>query len=401
MRRNFMVRTLTAAAALTLATSSVAAAQVDTRFPTEIGPALVTAVLTNSLDASEMNELVTNTVKSYHNAGLGGKVKKPASPKKDDDKEVPRGGLYTFDPFDDTTAVTRRALDLAGGFNPNLMVISGGEWQANVGIARANSGTVIVDLHQPASCLSENGQPDATGECVGAVPSNYSAVDFAVEEGAYLAGVVAARESRDQPLGIISGYAGCVECERYVTGFVNGALSVAPDIEIIRAYLADDEVSGFGDEASAKTYAEAFLDVYQPSVLMPVGRATNMGMVEAACEAGVMVIGTGVDIGTQRPDLDCVMASITTDTKRAIEEAMFFFSTGENTPLTRYDINNGGVSVTDEWRLATTKRVDTNDFYLEAETALRTGQVLPCPDGCSGTSGTSGTGDEEDVPSDD
>jgi hypothetical protein len=91
------------------------------------------------------------------------------------------------------------------------------------------------------------------------------------------------------------------------------------------------------------------------------------------------------------------MASVTTDTTRAIEEAMFFFSTNENPPVTRYDLNNGGVSVTDEWRLASTKRVDTNDFYLEAETAVRTGQVLPCPDGCSGAVGMGDEGDEDDT----
>jgi hypothetical protein len=38
--------------------------------------------------------------------------------------------------------------------------------------------------------------------------------------------------------------------------------------------------------------------------------------------------------------------------------------------------------VTDEWRLSSTKRVDTNDFYAEADLAVRTGQVEPCPDGC-------------------
>ena len=40
----------------------------------------------------------------------------------------------------------------------------------------------------------------------------------------------------------------------------------------------------------------------------------------AACEAGVKVIGAGIDISAERPDLnqECVMASITADVARAV-----------------------------------------------------------------------------------
>ncbi len=386
MRANPVVRALTVAAALTLATSSVVAAQtqVDTRFPNPLGETLVTLVITNALDDSDTNARVERTARRYQEA-LGGKTTEPEVPKKDAKKETPRGGFKAFAPFGDTAQVTQAVLDSIGRFDPSLVLVSGGDWKANVGIARANSSAFIIDINQPEACLTETGQPDLTGECLGGanVPGNYGAVEFAVEEGAYLAGVVAARESRGQPLGIISGSTDCLECDRYVTGFINGARSVEPDIDIQLSYLADDEVSGFGDQASAKTFTEAFLDVYQPGVLLPVGRGAAMGMVEAACEAGVMVIGAGIDISTERPDLDCVvLASITTDTDRAVEESMFLRSTGENPPVLRYDLAGGGVGVTDEWRLSSTKRVDTNDFYDAAEIAILTDQVDPCPDGC-------------------
>lgn len=386
MRANPVVRALTVAAALTLATSSAVAAQaqVDTRFPNELGETLVTLVITNALDDSDTNAVIERTARRYQEA-LGGKTTEPEVPKKNAKKETPRGGFKAFPPFADTTQVTQAVLDSIGRFEPSLVLVSGGDWKANVGIARANSSAFIIDINQPEACLTEAGQPDLTGECLGGsnTPGNYGAIEFAVEEGAYLAGVVAARESRGQPLGIISGSTDCLECDRYVTGFINGARSVEPEIDIQLSYLADDEVSGFGDPASAKTYTEAFLDVYQPGVLLPVGRAATMGMLEAACEAGVTVIGAGIDISSERPDLDCVvLASITTDTERAVEEAMFLRSTGENPPLIRYDLEGGGVAVTDEWRLSSTKRVDTNDFYDAAEIAILTDQVDPCPDGC-------------------
>ena len=91
-----------------------------------------------------------------------------------------------------------------------------------------------------------------------AVPFNYTAVEYAVEDAAFLAGVVAARLSKSS-LGVISGYEGCPECERYVAGFINGARSVEPDIEIETAYLADGEIEGFGDAANAKTFEPALI----------------------------------------------------------------------------------------------------------------------------------------------
>jgi hypothetical protein len=405
MRSIPVFRAIAAATALTLATSGVVAAQqIDTRFPNPMSAELLSAVVTSALDDDTTNKLIESTAGDYH-AKLGGKTSKPVVPKKNAKKAQSRGGWLSFPPFEDTAHVTQAVLDVAGGFSPNLILVSGGDWKANVGIARSNTSSVIVDMGQPAPCLSANGQPDDTGVCEGAtsaIPGNYAAIEFAVEEAAYLVGVVAARESRGQPLGIISGYQGCLECERYVIGFTNGARSVEPEIEIVTAYYSDDEASAFGHPASAKTYAEAFVDVYQPGVVLPVGRAATMAMVEAACAAGARVIGAGIDISTERPDLDCVMASITKDTARAVEEAMFSFSFNQNAPVTTYDLNNEGVAVTDEWRLAATKRVDTNDFYLEAETALRTGQVDPCPEGCNaGLDVTSGEIARDDGLSDD
>lgn len=394
MRAKPLVRAITAATTLTLAVSSVTLAQsVDEReiqFPEEMGSTLVTAVVTNSLDDAGLNELITQTAKSYHSDGdrLGGKGSAPVQPKKNKpDKAVPRGGFINPGSFEGTDAVTGAVIDITGESEPNLVIVSGGDWKSNVGIARSKSGSTILEINGPGACVDADGRADATGECAGeasVIPGNYGAMEFAVEEGAYLAGVVAARESRGQPLGIIAGAPDCLECDRYVTGFINGARSVEPGIDIELAYQADEEIAGFSDKATARTYAETFIDVYQPSVLLPVGRGATMGMVEAACEAGVKVIGTGSDISAVAPQYrrTCVMASIVPDVARAVEEAMYLFSSGQNPPLITYDLAEGGITVTDEWRTSPTKRVDTNEFYDEAELAILTGQVEACPDGC-------------------
>lgn len=395
MRANPVVRAITVAAALTLAVTSVATAQSvieqELNFPEPQGPTLVTFVATNALDDADLNGLIERTARDYHDSKLGGRGSEPKQPKKNKpNQEVPRGGFKTYGPFEGTDTVTQATLDLAGGFDPDLIVVSGGDWTSNVGIARSNPATTIVDIDAPGPCLGENGRADATGECAGGdevLPGNYKPVEFAVEDAAYLVGVVAARESRGAPLGIIAGARDCLQCDRYVTGFITGARSVEPEIDIQLSYLADDEIAGFSDEASAKTYAETFIEVYQPSVLLPVGRAATMGMVEAACEAGIKVIGAGYDISAERPDFrqSCVMASIIPDVERAVQEAMYLFSTPPTElfePVITFDLAQGGISMTDEWRTSPTKRVDTNDFFDAAQLAVLTDQVDACPDGC-------------------
>ncbi len=391
MRSNPVYRMILGAAALTLVASSAVSAQsdtqlpTDTRFPEEFGATLLTSVVTNALDDEATNALVEKTVREYH-AKLGGRDRDAAAkPKKN--KEQPVGGMLAIPPLPDTDRVTQAVLDVTGKFRPDLVVVSGGDGQTNAGIARSSENSVIVDLGQPLPCVTSTGQPDPSGECAGsafAIPFSYAAVEYAVEDAAYLAGVVAARLSRDS-IGVISGYEGCRECERYVQGFINGARSVEPEIVIETAYLANDEVGGFSDGESAKTFTEAFLDVYQPDVLLPVGRAATPGMIEAACDAGVYAIGTGWDVRATRPNLDCVMASVTKDVERGITDAMYLFSSGQNRPVMTYDLANGGVALTDEWSRIATLPVDTDEFYQEADRMIRTGEIEACPDECGGS----------------
>ena len=392
MRSNPVYRILLGAAALTLVASSAVSAQpdaqlpTDTRFPEEFGQTLLTSVVTNALDDEAANALVVKSVREYH-AKLGGRDKDPATNNKKKNKDQPAGGILAIGPMADAEHVTQAVLDVTGKFRPDLVVISGGDGQTDASIARSADNSVIIDLGQPRPCLTSTGQPDSTGECTGSgstISFNYSAVEFAVEDAAYLAGVVAARLSRGS-IGVISGYEGCRECQRYVEGFINGARSVEPEIVIEIAYLSDDEIGGFSDAENAKTFTEAFIDVYQPDVILPVGRAATPGMIEAACEADVWAVGTGWDVRATRPNLDCVMASVTKDVERGITDAMFLFASGQNPSVATYDLANGGVALTDEWSRIATLPVDTDEFYQEADRMLRSGEAEACPDGCGGS----------------
>ena len=396
MRSNPAARITAGAVALTLLVSSAASAQIDTRFPTELGDSLVGAVVTSAYDDRATNDLILKTAADYHRE-MGGRLRTAPDPNakpKKGEKEQPPGGWLSFPSVADAETLDQTVQDVVRNFRANYTIVSGGDGQANVSIADgATDGAAIIDLAQPAPCVTETGDADQSGVCAGdinAIPFNYTAIEFAVEDAAYLAGVVAAKASRGGRLGVVSGYPGCLECQRYVEGFSAGARAVDPDIDVVVGYLADDEASAFADSASARTYTEIFLDVYQPSVFMPVGRAVTDSMIEAACQAEseVLVVGTGSDIRSVRPDLECVMLSVTRDLPRAIEEALFQFSKGESQRVMTYDWANGGVGITDDWRERVAGLpVDTNEIYAAAEEAIRSGSVEACPRGCGESAG--------------
>ncbi len=244
-----------------------------------------------------------------------------------------------------TSNVVLAARDLAEE-NRNVVVISGGDSQGTVGFAAAYPNTVFLDIDQALPCVTRDGRADPSGTCEGgldAIPFNYSAVGFEVDQAAYLAGVIAAAASRDDSLGIISGMLDCAECNRYIQGFLLGARSVKPDIDVEVAYLADEgEAVAFDDPTSAKTFAKAFIDVYDPDVLLPLAGSGSRGIIEAACEAGIYAVGTDVDVSTTYPELaECILASITKDFEYAVRESIFQFANQTLAP---------------EWRLGLCRR---------------------------------------------
>jgi basic membrane lipoprotein Med (substrate-binding protein (PBP1-ABC) superfamily) len=369
MRSNPMVRIIIGAAALTLLASSAVSAQSGLPPPREFGPTLQTSVVTNALDDARTNELIESTAEAYH-LKLKGK---------------PGGKFWRPEPPQPGSAGVVQALLTVAQEPPSVVILSGGDGQAAVGVARNSDATVFIDLGQGLPCVTEDGQPDPSGTCAGGqagIPLNYTAVDFAVEDGAYLAGLLAAAASRNDRIGIISGAAECTECNRYIRGFINGARSVEPDIGIQLAFLADDELTGFSDAASAQTFTRAFLDVYQPDVLLPIGRGTSRAMIETVCETGeVLAIGTGLDVATSDPDLaQCVLTSVSKDVATAVEETMYAFAQGETSRLVSYGLTDGRVSVTyprQHWLEGGTDRL-----YEEARTGILTGQIDTCPGDC-------------------
>ena len=375
MRGTSIVNVMSLAAALTLLAGSAVFAQLDEPIATAPPPQfedLSMAVIENDLTEPAINATITETA-AFAFSEVGGQV----SGKKAALDSVSLPG---------TADVVLAARD-AGEKGYDLVVISGGDGQGTVGFAKAYPETVFFDIDQPLPCVTGDGRADPSGTCeggAGAIPFNYMAVDFDTDQAAYLAGIIAAAASRDDTLGIISGTADCPDCNRTIEGFVLGARSVKPDIEVHLAYLADEgEDVAFGDPVSAKSFAKAFIDVYQPDVVLPLAGSGSRGIIEAACEAEILAVGTDIDVSAARPELaECIVTSITKDYEYAVRESVFSWANGELAPEWRLGLADGHVGVTDEWTRLPGLPVDLAERYAEAEQAVITGQVETCPVDC-------------------
>jgi basic membrane lipoprotein Med (substrate-binding protein (PBP1-ABC) superfamily) len=353
--------------------SAQAAEPIATPPPNQF-PGVKTGLVRNELTPVSINDTVEAAARFAHRE-IGGR-----------DEDDRRPG-FTSVTRPTTPDVVLAARDLAEQ-GSNLIVISGGDGQGTVGFAGAYPETVFIDIDRPLPCVTNDGRSDPSGTCSGgasAIPFNHSSVEFEVDQAAYLAGIVAAAASRDDTLAIISGTPDCGECNLYADGFTLGAQSIKPEIVVRQAYLADEgEELGFGDPASAKTYAKAFIDVFQPDVVLPLAGLGSRGIIEAACEAGVYAVGTDYDVATAHPELaECILASATKDIALAVRESVFSFANGSLMPEWRLGLDDGGVGVTDEWTRIPGLPVDLTERFTQAEQAILTGQVDTCSVACT------------------
>jgi basic membrane lipoprotein Med (substrate-binding protein (PBP1-ABC) superfamily) len=383
MRSNLLARIISGTAVLTLLSSGAVFAQSQpvATPPPDVFPDVSTSVILNELTGASTNVLIDQAAQAAHRQ-IGGKI------------STGRKNGYFPVTLPDTPSVVRAAQNMVRDFDNDLVVITGGDSQSTVGFAAGFPDTVFIDVGQPVPCVTLDGRPDPSGTCEGgtvAIPFNYGAIEFEVEDAAYLAGVLAAAASRDDRLGIISGLIDCTECNRYVQGFTLGAQSVKPEIDIELAYLTDDdEAQAFGDTTTAKTFAKAFIDVYRPDVLLPIAQDASIGMIQAACEAGILAVGTNKDVASEHPELaDCVLTSAVKDVAYAVREGIYAFANASTQREWSLGLDDGRVGVTSEWQRLPTLPVDTSERFQAAETAIITGQVETCPADCGAPIATS------------
>lgn len=138
---------------------------------------------------------------------------------------------------------------------------------------------------------------------------NFASIEFAFEEGSYLAGMIAASVSRSNVIGCIGGTE-LPPVARSFKAFEAGARSVNPDVRVLVAY-----VGNWSDASAGKEHALAQM-ARGADVIFGNADAAGLGIFQAARESRrVRVIGANSDQSHVAPEV--VIGSVVIDLPHA------------------------------------------------------------------------------------
>ncbi len=189
--------------------------------------------------------------------------------------------------------------------------------------AKNNPDIQFIGLDQPV-CVDENGDPDLTFACAGDAGEllpNYQGLVFNESQAGYLAGIVAGTLTETNVIGTVGGINTIPAVVSYIGGYVNGAKSVNPDVEVLVSYVSDDITTAFNDPAAGASIAEQMIG-QDADFIFQVAGLSGQGALETACGAGLFGIGVDGDQALALPDLTCIVTSAEKKLVEAVSEAI-------------------------------------------------------------------------------
>jgi basic membrane lipoprotein Med (substrate-binding protein (PBP1-ABC) superfamily) len=159
------------------------------------------------------------------------------------------------------------------------------------------------------------------------VRPNVSPMVFRLEEGTYLAGMLAGALTRSGTLGFVGGIK-LPPVEGTFLGFEGGARATRPGTTVLQAYIGN-----FDDVAAAKENALAQIR-RGADVLLHNADAASFGVFQAARESNVLAIGANKDQNDVAPDV--IVASATLDVPQALLLVARRVHAGQFTPGVMY-----------------------------------------------------------------
>jgi basic membrane protein A len=158
--------------------------------------------------------------------------------------------------------------------------------------------------------------------------TNGESLFFAEDEAGYLAGVLAASKSTSGHIGVVGGLVVVPPVERFVEGYINGAKSVNPDIQVDFVYT-----TSFVDPPQGSNAAQQMIDS-GADVIFGAGGLTGNGALEAACQAdGVLAIGVDTDQYETLPSVQsCILSSATKNIVEAVKNSLLRIAQDQFTP---------------------------------------------------------------------
>ncbi|NKE63556.1 BMP family ABC transporter substrate-binding protein [Lentzea sp. PSKA42] len=124
--------------------------------------------------------------------------------------------------------------------------------------------------------------------------ANVTPLVFAEQEGSFLAGVVAAYQSKKCHVGFVGGV-DIPLIQKFEAGFVQGAKTAAPKVQVEKKYITPaGDFTGFQDPPKGQEAAKGLIDK-GADVVYPAAGASGIGVFAAVKEAGVLAIGCDAD----------------------------------------------------------------------------------------------------------
>ncbi|WP_051772376.1 BMP family lipoprotein [Saccharothrix sp. NRRL B-16314] len=153
--------------------------------------------------------------------------------------------------------------------------------------------------------------------------ANVTPLVFAEQEGAFLAGVVAAYQSKKCHVGFIGGV-DIPLIQKFEAGYVQGAKAAAPKIVVEKKYITPaTDFTGFQDPAKGLETAKGLIDK-GADVLYPAAGASGIGVFSAVKQAGVLAIGCDADQYNQ-PALADTRDVIVASSLKRVDVAVYDF----------------------------------------------------------------------------
>ena len=128
------------------------------------------------------------------------------------------------------------------------------------------------------------------GSSFGPSEPNFSVFDNFIQEPSYLTGMIAGKMTKSNVIGMVGGYP-IPEVNRLMNAFMDGALSVNPDVKFSISFI-----NSWYDPPKAKEAAFAMIDK-GADVLY----AERFGVSDAAKERGVYAVGNVIDTAPDYP----------------------------------------------------------------------------------------------------
>jgi basic membrane protein A and related proteins len=140
--------------------------------------------------------------------------------------------------------------------------------------------------------------------------ANWAGLDFAFEDGAYLAGMAAGAVTKSGVIGVIGGTE-LPPVKRGFAGFATGAASVHPGVKVLTSYVGNwDDASAAREQALAQISRGA-------DVIFQNADAAGLGVLQAAKDSkGVWVVGSNSDQNAIAPAV--TLGSVVIDLPHAL-----------------------------------------------------------------------------------